>query len=262
MRTFRLASPEMRGEDVRTLQHVLNERLAHYKSRTRIKENGIYDRETAHAVAVIAKAEGLQHYDGIPSVTRLIEHPAERTPSDIVREHQRAKAREEATIQAKGNEGLAAIPAIAAHYLGVREVPAGSNWGSPYPAKWEENFGFDSGVSWCACFACSMVEAAGGHITGEGGYCPAIEGYARAGTNGFAEWKANHGEGVEPGWLVLYNFDGGSEPEHIGVVEQIHPTFVQAIEGNTSGTNPADGGMVARMQRPYSYVVGYARPRI
>jgi hypothetical protein len=260
MRTLRLSSPEMRGIDVQNLQKVLNERLAHYRSRTRIKENGIYDRETAHAVAVIAKAEGLEHYDGIPAVIRLIMHPGLRTPAEHLREKERAKARAEASVP--GAEGLAAIPKIAARYLGVTENPPSSNWGRPYPAKWEENFGFDSGVSWCACFACSMVGLAGGHVTGEGGFCPAIEGYARAGTNGFVEWRANHGEGVEPGWLVLYNFAGGTEPEHIGVVEEIHPTFVQAIEGNTSGTNPADGGMVARMERPYSYVVGYARPRL
>lgn len=262
MRTFRLSSPEMRGEDVRTLQKILNERLIHYKSRTRIKLNGIYDRETAHAVAVIAKASGLEHFDGVPGVTRLIEHPHERNPVQVARAKHRAKEREEAAKIAKGSGGLASIPVIAAHYIGISERPAGSNWGVPYPAEWEEKFGFDSGVSWCACFACSTVDQAGGHVTGEGGFCPAIEGYARAGTNGFVEWRRNHTEGVGPGWLALYNFDGGSEAQHIGVVESIHSDHLVAIEGNTSGENPADGGMVARMQRPYSYVLGYAKPRL
>jgi hypothetical protein len=262
MRTFHLTSPEMRGEDVRNLQNILNERLAHYKSRTRIKENGVYDRETAHAVAVIAKAMGLRHYDGVPAVTKVIEHPHLRSPSDVLAEHQRAKAAKEAAFIAKGAGGLAAIPALAAHYLDVKENPPRSNWGKPFPAKWEENFGFDSGVSWCACFACSMVNQAGGHVSGGVAFCPNIEAFARAGINGFAEWKPNHGEGVGPGWLALYNFVGGSEAEHVGVVEKILPTHLVAIEGNTSGTNPADGGMVARMERPYSYVLGYARPRI
>jgi hypothetical protein len=262
MRTFHLTSPEMRGQDVRDLQKVLNERLAHYKSRTRIKTNGIYDRETAHAVAVIAKAEGLQHFDGIPDVTHKILHPGLRTPADHIRERDRARVEAHADQLAKGAQGLARIPAIAAHYIGVSENPPGSNWGSPEPAGWERNFGFDSGVPWCACFACSMVNRAGGHVEGGVAFCPNIEAYARAGTNGFAKWRPNHTEGVEPGWLVLYNWVGGSEPEHVGIVEWLYPTFVQAIEGNTGGTNPSDGGQVARAQRPYSYVVGYAEPRL
>lgn len=262
MRTLALTSPEMRGTDVQGLQKVLNERLAHYKSRIKIKQNGIYDRETAHAVAIVAKAMGLHHYDGIPAVTRIIEHPHLRNPAEIVVEHQRAKAAKEAAEIAKGVGGLAAIPAIAAHYIGVKEAPAGSNWGHPYPAKWEENFGFDSGVSWCACFACSIVNQAGGHVTGGVAFCPNIEAYARAGTNGFVKWRPNHTEGVGPGWLPLYNFSGGSEAEHVGVVESLHGDHLVAIEGNTSGTNPADGGMVARMERPYSYVLGYAQPRL
>jgi hypothetical protein len=270
MRTFRLSSPEMRGEDVRELQKVLNERLAHYhEKRYAIKENGIYDRETAHAVALIAKALGLHHYDGIPEVTRLIEHPDLRTPAEHVAAKMRATdAKKVDTILTKPDgtgeiiQGLARIPLLASHYLGVHEDPQGSNWGTPYPADWEKNFGFDSGVPWCGCFSCSMVNAAGGHITGEGGFCPALEGYARSGTNGFDLWRPNHNEGVEPGWLVLYNWVGGSEPEHVGIVEKILGDHLVAIEGNTSGTDPSDGGMVARMERPYSFTVGYCRPRI
>lgn len=262
MRTLDLTSPLMRGEDIRQFQVVLNERLSHYRSRTRLKPDGVYGRESAHAVAGVAYAMGLSHYDGRPSITRLIEHPHLRTPGDLVREHERRIKAEHHGAQGHGATGLARIPVIAAKYIGVHENPPGSNWGSPNPAGWEKNFGFDSGVSWCACFACSMVNAAGGHVHGGVAFCPTIEAYARAGTNGFERWAPNHSEGVGPGWLVLYNWVGGSEPEHVGIVESLHATHLVAIEGNTGGSNPSDGGMVAREERPYSLTVGYAKPRI
>ena len=264
MRTLRLVSPEMRGTDIQQLQKVLNERLAHYHSRVRIHENGIYDRETAHAVAQVAHALGLEHYDGIPSVTSKIEHPLTRTPIEVHRSEERTKAAVKAHEERKtaGKHGLAAIVLHAEKFVGVHENPPGSNWGIPYPAKWEEHFGFSSGVSWCGCFAGNMVIAAGGHVDHRCGFCPYIEADARSRTNGFDLWRPNHNEGIEPGWLVLYNWVGGSEPEHVGIVKEIKGSHLIAVEGNTGGTNPSDGGMVAIMERPYNFVVGYARPRL
>lgn len=262
MRTLRLVSPEMRGTDVQQLQGVLNHRLNHYHSRAHIRENGIYDRETAHAVAVVAHAMGLQHYDGIPAVLRVILHPATRSPTDLQRERHRAQAAREAKKRQGDLHGLAAIVKHGEHFVGVHEVPAGSNWGHPFPAEWEQHFGYESGVSWCGCFAGNMVILAGGHVDHRCGFCPYIEADARSRTNGFDRWVRNHAEGVEPGWLVLYNWVGGSEPEHVGIVKSLHPSYLVAVEGNTSGQNPSDGGMVAIMQRPYNFVVGYARPRL
>lgn len=264
MRDLALTSPEMRGEDVRELQHVLNERLAHYRSRTRIKVNGIYDRETLHAVAGVARAEGLHHYEGIQSVQRLILHPHLRNPHEIAMEHKRAEERKRATAlaHAQGAHGL--LPAIAAHakhYVGVHESPSGSNWGHPHPAAWEERFGFKSGVSWCGCFAGSMLMDAGGHCTSRVAFCPFIEADARSGVNGFEKWVPNHTEGVGLGWFALFNWNGGSEPEHVEIVLEVHSDHLVCVGGNTSGTNPSDGGMVAFMQRPYKFTVGYAKPR-
>jgi hypothetical protein len=264
MRTLALTSPEMRGEDVRELQHVLNERLHHYKSRTRVKVNGIYDRETEHAVAGVARAEGLNHFGGSPAVIELILHPHLRQPAQLFREHERAVAREKATALAHSQGAHGLLPAILAHaesHVGVAEHPARSNWGLPFPAGWEKRFGFDGGVSWCGCFAGSMILDAGGHATSRVAFCPYIEADARSKANGFDLWKPNHNEGVEPGWLVLFNWSGGSEAEHVEVVKEIHSDHLVCVGGNTSGTNPSDGGMVGVETRPYSVTLGYARPR-
>lgn len=266
MRNLAMTSPEMRGADIQKLQKILNERLAHFKSRTRIKQNGIYDRETAHTVAKIAYRMGLSHYSGTAHVLERIEHPHVRLPNQVKLEHDRTKAAEHHKQISDGAHGLARIPFIAAHYIGVHESPQGSNWGHPHPADWEKHFGFESGVPWCGCFACSMVILAGGHVDGGVGFCPNIEAYARAGVNGFEHWVPTSQVGmhqhVGPGWLPLFNWVGGREAEHVGIVEEMHSTHVQTIEGNTSGTNPSDGGMVARMERPYSFILGFAKPRM
>lgn len=262
MRTYALTSPEMRGEDVRHLQGVLNDRLRHYRSRRRLKLNGIYDRETVQAVRDIAYILGLHHYDGSPAVVHLILHPHLRNPAELMEARRREKLRAEGDAHAGGAQGLARIVRVAERYVGVQERPAESNWGSPFPADWEREFGFTSGVSWCGCFAGAMVILAGGHVDSRVAFCPYIEADARTHTNGFDLWRPNHNEGVEPGWLVLYNWSGGGEPQHVGIVKEIHGDHLVAVEGNTGGTNPSDGGMVAIESRPYNFTVGYARPRL
>lgn len=257
MRALHLTSPEMRGPDVRRLQNILNERLRHYRSRSRIAPDGVYGPVTAHAVAGVAYAEGLEHFTASEPVLRLIEHPNLRVPAQRRREHKRALER----ADHRGGS-LDAIVANALRYVGVHESPAESNWGYPHPAEWEQEFGFNSGVSWCGCFAGAMVRLAGGHVSGRVAFCPYIEADARTGTEGFDLWRPNHDEGVGPGWLVLYNWEGGSEPQHVGVVKAIHSNGVEAVEGNTGGSNPSEGGMVAVEFRPYNFTVGYARPRI
>lgn len=263
MRRLALTSPEMRGRDVQVLQHVLNERLIHFRSRHRVKADGIYGRDTAQNLANVAYLLGLNHYDGETSVLRLVEHPHLRNPAEVRQAIRRQRAREAGDKLAGGTvQGLARIVNIAHHYVGVAEWPPGSNWGHPHPADWEREFGFDSGVSWCGCFAGAMIRLAGGHVGSRIAFCPNIEADARSRTNGFDRWVANHGDGVGPGWLVLYNWVGGSEPQHVGIVKAVHGDYIETIEGNTGGSNPSDGGMVAVERRPYRFTLGYARPRL
>lgn len=260
MRYVALTSPEMRGRDILHLQGVLNDRLAHYKSRDRIRVDGIFGRASAHALASVGWIMGLESPYGRPAALGRILHPHLRNPAEIRRGLERERDR--AHHQVPGVHGLDAIVAIAHRYVGVAEHPSGSNWGFPYPAKWEQEFGFNGGVSWCGCFAGAMVRLAGGHVGSRVAFCPSIEADARSRTNGFDLWRPNHNEGVGPGWLVLYNWSGGSEAEHVGIVKAIHGGYVETIEGNTGGSNPSDGGMVAIERRPYHFTLGYARPRI
>ena len=260
MRRVALTSPLMRGRDIVHLQGVLNQRLAHYKSRQRIQVDGVFGRASEHALQSIGYIMGLDAPYGRPAALERILHPHLRSPDDLHKSNQRQKAREHHAVHGGGS--LESIVQIAEHYVGVEEHPPESNWGHPHPADWEEEFGFGSGVSWCGCFAGAMVRLAGGHVTSRVSFCPYIEADARSGTNGFETWRPNHNEGVGPGWLVLFNWSGGSEAEHVGIVRQIQGGGLLTVEGNTGGTDPAAGGMVARQFRPYSLTLGYARPRM
>jgi len=256
MRFLRLTSPLMRGQDVVTLQRAINT-WAHTRHRTPLVDvDGEYGPLTEHAVGAVAYDMGLQSSAAIKDVQRLIEHPRLRSPMDL----RRASLRQAATE--KSGTGLAAVLSHAQSHAGVAENPPDSNWGEPEPAGWERNFGFQSGVSWCGCFAGSMILAAGGHVTSRVAYCPYIEQDAKGASSGFDRWTTDQNDDVEPGWLVLYDWTGAkSLAEHVGVVSLIGPSFLSAVEGNTSGTDPAAGGMVAVMSRPYELVVGFARPR-
>lgn len=260
MRTLKLTSPEMRGADVRHLQGVLNDRLVHYKSRRRLRVDGIFGRDTAHELADVGYIMGMEAPYNRPAAVELILHPHLRNPVQLKRSHDREAARSRHVVP--GRMGLDALPHIAERYVGVHENPAGSNWGFPHPAGWEQEFGFGSGVSWCGCFAGAMIRLAGGHVSDRVSFCPYIEADARSRTGGFDLWRPNHNEGVGPGWLALFNWEGGSEPEHVEIVKEVHGDHLICVGGNTGGTNPGWGGMVGIEYRPYGVTVGYARPRL
>ena len=65
-----------------------------------------------------------------------------------------------------------------------------------------------------------------------------------------------------PGDVVIYDFPGGGATDHTGIVEQVSPQSVVAIEGNTSlSGSQSDGGMVCRKSRNQSEIVGAVRPQ-
>lgn len=258
-RSFVLTSPLQRGTDVVHLQRALNQRRRE-RHQPPLKVDGIYGQGTRHAVALAAYELGLGHYEGTPAVVRLIENPHLRNPVELAQARHREKLAVHHRAAVGGKTGLEAVVAHARSHLGVKENPPGSNTGHPYPSDWERNFGFD-GEAWCGAFVGSMILAAGGHCGPRVAYVPYIVADGHSHSNGFDRWESDHRKGVGPGWAVCYQFSGGV-PDHTGIVESIHDHYVTAIEGNTGGTDPQSGGMVARMMRDYSVVVGYARPRI
>ena len=66
-------------------------------------------------------------------------------------------------------------------------------------------------------------------------------------------WTGN----PQPGYFVLYDWDGNGVPNHIGIVEEVHASnCVTAIEGNVDKGN---GVGVYRVYRN-SGIMGYVNP--
>lgn len=78
---------------------------------------------------------------------------------------------------------------------------------------------------WCCYFAvCCALDA--GIAVPVTGYCPYILDWARES----GRFTGN----PEPGFFVLYDFNGNGVPDHIGIVQEVYASdHVLAIEGNT-----------------------------
>lgn len=64
---------------------------------------------------------------------------------------------------------------------------------------------------------------------------------------------------VKPGYLVLFNFDKDSLPDHIGIVTAIDQDSVKTIEFNTSSADDINGGAVTRRDRPFNKIQGFVK---
>lgn len=256
-RFLQLTTPAIHGEDVGILQTSL--RTTHNQHYVRTDKQ--YGPLTKHAVGVVANAMGLEVYVATPYVQKIIEGIEKRTPVQVLRAKQRAAA------AAKAGHGLAGVLSHGLTHVGVEESPSGSNEGTPYPSGWEKNFGMN-GVSWCGCFAGSMILDAGGHVTDRVAYVPYIVADARAGQDGFSRFVAWNSIGrdqrVKPGWLVTYDWNGNhSFGMHVGIVKELTSDGVIACEGNTESGNAgdqSDGGGVFVRTRSNVDIIGYCCP--
>jgi len=64
---------------------------------------------------------------------------------------------------------------------------------------------------------------------------------------------------VKPGYLVLFQFDSDTLPDHIGIVKSIDSDSVQTIEFNTGDYDNTNGGAVARKDRPFKVIQGFVK---
>lgn len=137
---------------------------------------------------------------------------------------------------------------MARSQVGTKESPAGSN-----KTKFGKAYGMN-GVFWCAIFVWCMLTNMGKKLFGfKSAYVP-----------DYVNWAKNNGimrgrdYSPKAGDLIVYKFPGPNRANHIGfVIGSKKDGKVPTIEGNTGGTNPRAGGMVAALWRSMTYVYGY-----
>lgn len=140
--------------------------------------------------------------------------------------------------------GAAALP-FARREIGVKEHPPGSNDG-PRVAVFRMGHGPEA---WCADFGTwCLVQAGFPMPTWNRSFCPSWLEAARAGVAGMRLLRPE--EGLEPGLVVLYDWQGDGVVDHFGLLSRVTgPQNFAAIEGNTSPTSDSNGGAVMERSR-------------
>jgi len=243
MRTLVLTSPNMKGADVSAAQGALKHH-GYYTD----KIDALYGPITAAATKAakwdLGYAEKNINSQFDDQLFQFLANKAK--PSLIMR--QRAKSRNK-------NKYIGADALdIASRFIGVSEQPAGSNI-----VMFSNWYGMRG--PWCAMFVtyCFTQAKSKSFVKGSKyAYCPYILADAKAMRNGLKIVKASE---AQVGDVVLFDWKGDGIPDHVGIVN-VPPgkkkTFT-SVEGNTSGTNPSDGGMVALMERRVTEVAAFIR---
>ncbi len=143
---------------------------------------------------------------------------------------------------------------IARKQLGICENPPGSN-NVRYNTWYYGREVMGSAYPWCMVFVQWVFAQAGVKLPVRTASCGALMNAAKAA----GCWVTT---GFKPGDVVIYDFPGGADTDHCGIVETELPDYgVQAVEGNTSQSgSQSNGGMVCRKNRPGKYIVGAVRP--
>ncbi len=142
-----------------------------------------------------------------------------------------------------GNKMLA----LAQSQVGTLE--SGTNRGAAL--KYQREFGRGP-EAWCADFTSWLSKYSGGKMNDP--YCPSVKDSLAA--RGL--WKGKNNP--QPGDLVLYDWDGDRNPDHIGIVKSVNANgTITTIEGNT---HPDGGGQEGVWQRTRSLndVLGFGTP--
>ena len=244
MKTLVLTSPNMVGVDVASAQTILKN-LGYYNG----KMDSIYGQQTAAATKA-AKWDLGYAEKNVTSVfdDALLNFLIDLNKPTLLMRRRAAIRHNKRTV------GDAAL-AEAYKYIGMSEQPPGSN-----KVMFSEWYGMTG--PWCAMFVtyCFVASKSKSFIKGSKyAYCPYVLADAKAGRNGLRVVPKSD---VRSGDIVLFDWNKDGTSDHIGIVDK-PPVKKNArfstIEGNTSGTNPSDGGMVAKMSRVTSDVIAFVR---
>lgn len=146
------------------------------------------------------------------------------------------------------------VLAIARRELGTKESPANSNR-VKYNTWYYGREVSGSAYPWCMAFVQWVFVQAGVPLPLKTASCGVLMTAAKE----YGQWVTKD---YRPGDVVIYDFPGGADTDHTGIIESVTASGVVAIEGNTSQAgSQSNGGQVCRKTRPYSQIVGAVRPK-
>lgn len=244
-----LASPLMRGPEVRALQLLLGDtnNTSKFGNFRPGSVDGVFGESTAGAVRRAKHWLGYKNPDNVAG-PRLVEYLSGKRSLNLG-----MKARRAARLRKHADRPLR-LKAFdkAKAQLGVKESPPGSN--RVFFTAWYGMIG-----AWCAMFVTWCYVMAGSKRTFQKGvryaYTPFMVRDARLGVNGMALIKSGE---IKRGHIVMFDWQllgQGENPyytDHVGLfdewISKEAGTF-RTIEGNTAVGADSDGGQVMYRDR-------------
>ena len=135
----------------------------------------------------------------------------------------------------------------------------GTKYGRWYAKKTGSSYFGTNGVPFCAMGVSWVFAQCGQSLPGlPTASCPTL--YQANKKSGLAVNKYN----AKPGDVILFDWDGNGNPDHVGLVELNKGSYVQTIEFNTSSGSSgsqSNGGGVYRRTRNFGNVLMVIRPK-
>ena len=141
------------------------------------------------------------------------------------------------------------VLALARNQIGYKEGKNNSN-------KYGAAYGWNN-VAWCCQFIWWLMTQKGVPVT-KTASCTALWNWAKGKGLSVSEYS------LKPGDIVFFDFGGGSQCNHVGIVESVGSSRITTIEGNTSSGNSgsqSNGDGVYRRYRYNSQISHAYRPQ-
>lgn len=108
-----------------------------------------------------------------------------------------------------------------------------SEW---YIEGYEENPGWNKNTPWCACFlSWAAAQLSEGTLEALPHFANVNDGMERFQSGKYGGWLKPDEDDPLPGDFVFFDWDGDSDPDHVGAVMLVRDGTVYTIEGNSGG---------------------------
>lgn len=140
--------------------------------------------------------------------------------------------------EAEKDARYAFLKTLAGQYDSRGEIIGGSGYFSEwYIGDYEDHPGWNQYTPWCACFLSWAADQKKASIDGKPPrFADVDDGMKlfRDGDGSYGQWR-ERGATPIPGDYVFFDWDGGTNPDHVGAVLYVDETQLYTIEGNSGG---------------------------
>lgn len=131
---------------------------------------------------------------------------------------------------------FAFLQTLAGQYDSRGEIIGGKGYFSEwYIGNYADHPGWNQYTPWCACFLSWAADQKKASIDGKPPrFANVDDGMKRFQDGSYGQWRERGAEPI-PGDYVFFDWDGDSDPDHVGAVLCVKDGYLYTIEGNSGG---------------------------